>query len=154
MANQNMKTTNENEIGQFIEIICFLKLNWPHFAKDAAFCTLQPACIISSQSNPPTLLKLNEVSLKVELFVYEGITSRPNTNVVDWNADQFLYPLHVATSSFWKIIIISYWGNVFLPSRQGLVFDLHQQRSQELFRKTWITLWHISLIYMFTKVHR
>jgi hypothetical protein len=66
------------------------------------------ACFISNQSN--YIIELSERYLKPDelLFVYEGVASRPDTNVVDWNADQFLYPLHVATSSFWEITVISY----------------------------------------------
>lgn len=91
-------------------ILYFLKLILTHFAKGAESHTHHNQLVLLVTNVILLNFELHQVYLKEEdrLFVYEGITSRPNTNVVDWNADQFLYPLHIATSSFWESIVISY----------------------------------------------
>jgi len=63
-------------------------------------------------------------------FVYEGITSRSNTNVVNRDPHKFFYPFHVLPCSFWKVGVVSYGRNIRLPSWEYFIFHLQHKKKE------------------------
>lgn len=61
-------------------------------------------------------------------FVYEGITSWPNSNVVNGYTNEFFYSFDILTCSIWQFRVLSDGGNIALPPRYNFIFHLNIQK--------------------------